>query len=299
MTQDNSSDLELKELHANGLQFSYLESGLPEQPLVIVLHGFPDTAWSFVELIHLIAAAGYRVVAPMLRGYTSGAVPVDGDYSVPTLGRDVVAIADALGAPKCYVIGHDWGAAAAYAAAGLHPERVERLVTVSVPHLRRFLFRPTVRQTKASHYIYKFQVPGWPERRIPKDDFSWLRALAESWSPGWQAPDAYFEPVRRTLSDPRLLRAALGYYRALPALYVDRTAWRHVFQPLRVPTQVIHGADDRCILPAAYRGAESLFPAGYRAVEMPGAGHFLHLEAPSRLAETIVDFLDAPSPAPE
>jgi pimeloyl-ACP methyl ester carboxylesterase len=277
----------------NGTELAYLQVAPPVAgaPLVVVLHGFPDTAWSFVPLLRDLATAGLPAVAPFLRGYPPSAVPADGDYSYPTLGRDVIGLADRLGAGELHIVGHDWGAVAAYSAAALRPDRVGRVVAAAVPHPRHFLLRPTPRQVRASHYIFRFQLPGWAERRIPRDDFAWLRRLAQSWSPGWPLPDRYFDPVKDAFAEPVRLKAALAYFRALPRLLVDPAGRRLLSRRIQVPTRVIYGTADRCILPRAFRGCEPMFAAQYELIGMPGVGHFMNLEAPGDFAALVVEFL--------
>ena len=110
---------------ANGLKFAYLEEGTG--PLVLMLHGFPDTAHTWDDLRSRIAAKGYRAVSPFMRGYHPTAIP-DRDADQETLARDALALVDALGASEAVVIGHDWGASAAYGAAALGPEQVNETV---------------------------------------------------------------------------------------------------------------------------------------------------------------------------
>src|SRR6201991_3918756 len=116
---------------ANGLRFAYLEEG--SGPLVLMLHGFPDTARSWDQLRPRIAAKGYRAVSPFMRGYHPSGIP-DRDPDQETLARDPLALIEALGATDAIVIGHDWGAAAAYGAAGLGQERVTKLFVLAIPH---------------------------------------------------------------------------------------------------------------------------------------------------------------------
>src|ERR1700690_4202016 len=116
---------------ANGLKFAYLEEG--SGPLVLLLHGFPDTAHTWDDLRPRIAAKGYRVVSPFMRGYRPSGIP-DRDADQETLARDALALIDALGEKSAAVVGHDWGAAAAYGAAALDPGRVNKLISVGIPH---------------------------------------------------------------------------------------------------------------------------------------------------------------------
>ena len=282
-------------IQANGLEFAYLEAlpatGAEQAPLVIVLHGFPDTAWSFAPLIDALADAGYRAIAPFMRGYAPTEIPADGDYSIPTLGQDVLALIEHFGVDRAYIVGHDWGAVTAYAAASLRPDRVRAIVTSAVPHLRRFLLRPSRAQLRASHYIWKFQLPLWAERVIREDDFAWLVDLARSWSPGWIPGDDYLVPLKANFADPARVKAAIGYYRALPATLFKRVAWQFLLQPIAVPTRVVIGERDACILRDTFTDAEHLFSAGYELVEMADVGHFMNLEAPEAFAAHVLDFL--------
>jgi pimeloyl-ACP methyl ester carboxylesterase len=147
-------------VRANEVDFAYFEAG--QGPLVLCLHGFPDTAWSFVPVLNRLAAGGYHAVAPFMRGYPPSELGPGGDYRIITLGRDALALIEALGAQRAFLVGHDWGAVAAYIAAALAPERIERMVTAALPHLHRFLFWPSLRQLKRSRYMGFPAKEDWP-----------------------------------------------------------------------------------------------------------------------------------------
>jgi pimeloyl-ACP methyl ester carboxylesterase len=283
-----AEELQPRYIRANGMEFAYLEAG--EGPLVLCLHGFPDLAWSLAGLVRALGAAGFHAVAPFMRGYAPSAVPDDRDYSGLALGRDVIALIEHFGAADAMVVGHDWGALAAYAAAALRPDRIKRIVTAAVPHPRRFLLRPSRPQLRASHYMFKFQLPGWPERRIRENDFAWLRDLARSWSPGWEPTEEYFGPVKAAFSDAARVKAALGYYRALPRTMLQRESWQFLLKPIYVPARVIRGDKDACILPATFLDQEHLFGDRYELVSLP-CGHFMHLELPQDFNQKVVEFL--------
>lgn len=282
-----------KWLRANGIEFACLEV-LPaggKGPLVLCLHGFPDTAWSFVPVLQRLAAAGYRAVAPFLRGYAPSSLAADGDYRITTVARDVIALIENLGACEADVVGHDWGAAASYIAAALHPGRVRKIVTAAVPHLRRFLLRPTPRQLYRSRYMGFFQLRGIAERRITASDYAWLRALIREWSPAWNFSGNDFAPLKAAFSDPQRLSAALAYYRAIPSTLADPQSWRLLFRPLTVPARVIRGADDGCIGREMFEDQARYFNAGYELVTLDGAGHFMHCEKPAEFAAAVIEFL--------
>lgn len=275
-------------VRANGLDFAYLERG--HGPLVLCLHGFPDTAWSFVPVLNRLAAAGYRAVAPFMRGYAPTSLPADGDYSMRALGRDVLALISALGEEQADLVGHDWGASAVYFAAAQEPQRIRRVVTAAVPHVRHFVLRPRWAQLLRSRYMAFFQLRGLPERRIRADDFAWLRGLIREWSPGWNFTEADFAPLCAGFSDPLRLAAALGYYRAMPRGLVDRESWRLLLKPLQVPARVIRGARDGCIGAEMFEGQEDCFAAGYELVTMQDAGHFMHCENPEEFSRHVLEF---------
>jgi pimeloyl-ACP methyl ester carboxylesterase len=260
-------------------------------PLVLCLHGFPDTAHSFAPVLGRLAQAGYRAVAPFMRGYAPSGLAADGDYRPTALAGDVIGLIDALGERRAYVVGHDWGAVATYTAAAQAPERIIAVVTAAVPHLRRFLLRPTLRQLARSRYIGFFQLPRIPEARIVRDDFSWLRALIRSWSPRWGYTEADLAPILATLSQPEHCAAALAYYRALPKALAARRNWKLIFDPLPVPAKVICGADDGCIGAEMFDDQAQCFGAGYELVRIEGAGHFMHCEQPLRFADEVLDWL--------
>jgi pimeloyl-ACP methyl ester carboxylesterase len=281
-----------KWIRSNGLDFAYLEAGDEKAPLVLCLHGFPDTAWGFAPILPQIAAAGFRAVAPFMRGYAPTGLAPDSDYSMLSLGRDVLALIEDFGHKQAFVIGHDWGAVATYAAAILRPDRVTRIVTAAVPHMRRFLLHPTRAQLKRSHYIFRFQAPFWPERTLPRDDFAWIeKELIQRWSPGWRYAAADLAPLKAGFAEPGRLQAALAYYRAIPRVLTERSLWNAVMRPVQVPAKIIYGTEDGCIGPEMFTKQEKLFPAGLDVSVFQGAGHFMQWEQPERFAQAVVEFL--------
>ncbi|MEW6166943.1 MAG: alpha/beta hydrolase [Pseudomonadota bacterium] len=276
-------------VRARGIGLACLEQG--QGPLVLCLHGFPDTAHSFEPLLARLAQDGYHAVAPFLRGWLPSGLAADGDYRITTIADDVVELIGALGARRAHLIGHDWGAVASYIAAARHPDRVGAVVTAAVPHLRRFLLRPTLRQLHRSRYMGFFQLPRIPERRIAAHDFAWLRRLVREWSPRWGFTDADLAPVVASLAIPERRAAALAYYRSLPRVLADPRNWPALLRPLPVPAKVIWGADDGCIGAEMFEDQAHCFGAGYVPVRIDGAGHFMHREQPGRFADEVAAFL--------
>jgi len=280
-------------VRANGLDFSILEAG--EGPLVLCLHGFPDTAWNMRSTLSALAASGYRAVAPFMRGYAPTSMAPDDDYRATTLARDVLALIDALGEKRAFIVGHDWGAVTAYIAAATEPGKVRGIVTAAIPHLRRFLLRPTLKQLYRSRYIGFFQLRGIPERRIVADDFRSLRELIRRWSPHWNFTEEEFAPLKSGFSDPVRLRAALAYYRDLPKTLINPENYSLIFNKLPVPARVICGTDDGCIGAEMFKDQAYCFGAGYELVIMQGAGHFMQCEQPEQFARHVLEFLDRES----
>ena len=121
-------------VEARGMTIAWLEAG--EGPLVVLVHGFPDTADSWRPTLAGLAEAGFRVVAPFTRGIAPTTSPPKGDYASITMAEDILALLDALGEERCMLVGQDWGAMFSYIAANLAPERIAKLVTVAIPHPR-------------------------------------------------------------------------------------------------------------------------------------------------------------------
>jgi pimeloyl-ACP methyl ester carboxylesterase len=279
----------IRRIRVRNIDLACLDVG--RGPLVLCAHGFPDTAHSFAPVLERLAQAGYRAVAPFMRGYAPSALAADGDYRPTALAGDLIGLIDALGERRAYLVGHDWGAVATYTAAAQSPERIIAVVTAAVPHLRRFLLRPTLRQLMRSRYIGFFQLPRIPESRIARDDFAWLHALIRSWSPRWGYTEADLAPLLASLSQQEYRAAALTYYRALPRALVDREAWKLIFTPLPVPAKVICGVDDGCIGAEMFDDQAQCFGAGYELTRIDGAGHFMHCEQPLRFANEVLDWL--------
>jgi pimeloyl-ACP methyl ester carboxylesterase len=266
----------VKRISANGLSFAYFEDGAG--PLVLLLHGFPDTPHTWDGVRPKLAAAGYRAVSPFMRGYTPTDIPADARYDADTLGRDALALIAALGAERAIVIGHDWGAVAGYSAAGLAPERLTQLVTLAIPHPASIL--PTPRVLWSVRHFFTLRRRHAAER-VRAHGFAYVDELYRRWSPAWAVPDDATRAVKDVFSDPAALDAALAYYRALRPV-LSRAQRRRV----RVPTVTFAGDTD-IVEAAAFSRARRRFAAPYQVVHLPG-GHFLHREHPERFAEELL-----------
>lgn len=177
------TEFETGSIEANGLTFHYLEAGAG--PTVLALHGFPDHPRSYRHQMPALAAAGYRVVAPYMRGYAPTEAPEGSYFGVPALAADAVALAAALSDDPVVLIGHDWGAAAAHTAAALAPERFSKLITIAVPYGPAFTqsLVTSPLQQRRSWYMFFFQLP-FAEAAVAHDGFAFIERLWRDWSPG-------------------------------------------------------------------------------------------------------------------
>lgn len=287
----------LRSLLAGGFEFGVLEAGPPSGPLALCLHGFPDTAFTWRHLLGPLADAGYHAVAAFLRGYHPTAIPPDGHYQTGALVADAVALHESLGGDeRAVLIGHDWGAFAAYGAAAFAPDRWARVVGSAVPPLaalaRGFL---SFDQLKRSWYIFFFQGP-LAESAVAMDDYAFIERLWADWSPGY---DAGFdvEGVRKALATAENLTAAIGYYRAMfdldlhsPDLAAEQAA---TAAPVHQPALYVHGSDDGCMGADLISPDEVLgcFGPGSKVAIIESAGHFSHLERPAEVNDHILAFL--------
>jgi pimeloyl-ACP methyl ester carboxylesterase len=284
-----------------GLSVAALTWGPDDGPLALVLHGFPDTAWTWRHVGPRLAGAGWRVVAPFSRGYAPSGLPADGSYQLGALVHDVVGLHAAL-RPKGdpLLIGHDWGAMTAYSVSAFAPDLFPRIVAMSVPPLPTLqrVFRGPgatrlgLRQARCSWYIAANQIPGLSERAFRP----LVRRLWADWSPGYDAEDD-LQHVAAALPDVARRRAAISYYRAMAQPW--RRSARYAAEQASflaapsVPTLYLHGDRDGALLPDVGAEVGADLAPGSRAMMVAGAGHFLQLEQPSTVAEAILRF--APS----
>ncbi|MDO9409794.1 alpha/beta fold hydrolase [Patulibacter sp.] len=276
---------------AGDVELALVERG--EGPLVVVLHGFPDSVWSMVPLCETLAAAGFRAVAPAMRGYGPSSLPPGRSTTLLELAGDVLAIADALGEEELMVVGHDWGAGTAHTVATLAPHRVRRIVMAGLPHAHTVLTKPSAKQLWRSRYMLQFQVPGLPERIIRRDGLRWIDDLVRRWSPGWDPTPDQLATIRSGLEGQGRLSAALGYYRGIPRTIADAEARRIALGRVPVPTLVVRGLADACMGAEKFDDLEDRFPGGLRVASLPGVGHHMHVEAPGPFAELVLEHLTA------
>ncbi len=275
--------VEHKTVQANGLRFAYLEQG--SGPLVMLVHGFPDTAHTWTDVMPAIADAGFRAVAPFTRGYAPTEIPADGAYDSETLAKDLLGLIDALGDGKpAVLVGHDWGASAAYSAAALAPEKIRLLVPMAIPHPGAL--KPTPSLVWKVRHFFSLRKPD-AAAKVMANDFAYVDELYRRWSPTWKnIPAAETAHVKEIFRDPACAAAACGYYRAQG--YGLRTPPSQKLQ-VTVPTVAFAGIHDM-VAPRLYEKARHKFTASYEVVQVPG-GHFMHREHPEEFRTELVRVL--------
>ncbi len=274
------------------VRLHYVEAG--EGPLVVLLHGFPQTHHMWRFQIPALVEAGFRVVAPDMRGYNLSDKP-DGveKYRVHKLARDVEHLILHLGEEKAAVVGHDWGAIVAWFVAMQYPERVEKLGILNVPHPARFFFDGFTmpKQLLKSSYMFFFQLPRLPEKAVSANDFAALRA---GFRTNTVRPEAISEEDAEhyveAISRPGALTATINYYRALFRYPFDMQA---LLKKIETPTLVIWGEQDVFLSPELAE-PRPLWVPKLRVERLPDASHFVAEDRPDRVNALLLELLREP-----
>lgn len=268
----------------DGLVLDVTSGGPADGPPVVLLHGFPQDATSWDALTPALHAAGYRTLAPDQRGYSPRARPVGVEhYRLRRLVDDVLAVMDAADAERAHVVGHDWGAAVAWAAAAWHPERVRTLTALSVPHPRAMTAAAARGQALRSWYFLLFQPPGLGERLLAPGSRLWRAALTG-------LPEASQRRYTARMAEPGALTAALSWYRALVA---DRSDASVRVGHVTVPTLHVWGTRDPALGRAATLATAPFVTGPYRFEALVGAGHWLPETCADRMAPMLAEHLAA------
>lgn len=294
MTAVNQAMVEL-----TGGRFGYLHTGPPDGRLVLCLHGFPDGPETFSALGVRLASAGYRVVAPWLRGYSPSVV--GGSLDADSLAEDILELADVLANHGDFaVIGHDWGAVITWALLARNPQRLRCACVMSVAHPRtvaqHFLRAPVdlLRMRYAARLAMRsLGNPAWTSA-----DMSYIDELWKRWSPSYQLPATEQQRLHESLRGSGV--APFAYYRTIGQLLKDLrtgTGWPAANRRTTVPVMYLHGAEDGCLPASSARGLSARLAGPFASEVLGGAGHFLPREAPEQIFTRVLRWLAMYMPA--
>jgi len=268
-------------------------------PVVVLLHGFPEHWYAWRHQLSPLAEAGYRVVAPDMRGYNRSSAPAGVDsYSIDTLVTDVRELVGHLKAPTVDLVGHDWGGLVAWETAIREPDLLKRLAILNAPHpaaYRRAL-RRSPEQLLRSWYVFLAQVPWLPERLLEADGFRAVETmLSDTVEPDAFTPEE-IDRYRAAMARSESVSGPINYYRAQA-----RETLREDLQSLlpgqqrrdetiNVPTLVIWGEQDRALSIELLDGLEEWVP-DLTVRRLPTASHWVQADAPDRVTEELLTFL--------
>ena len=275
------------------VRLHYAECGSGDE-LVLLLHGFPECWYSWRYQLPVLGAQ-YQVVAPDMRGYNLSDKPsrVE-DYRIEILVDDVLGLIRHFGKEKALIVGHDWGAAVAWAVAQRHPEVVSKLVALQVPPPKAWQANFTLRQFLSSWYMFFFQLPRLPEWWARANDCARMERMYRetSFRPG-AFTDADLAVYREALTQPGALTSSLNYYRAnvFRSLFARKDKSGEGDQKICVPTLFIYGELDMAVLPSTVRGLERFVSAPYTELRIPDSGHWVQNEAVAEVNAALVKFL--------
>lgn len=283
-----------KTVNTPTLRIAYAERGVRDAATFLLLHGWPDDARTWDPVADRLAEEGYRVLCPYLRGFgptrfRDASVMVSGQISA--LGQDVVDFAEALELRDFVLVGHDWGARAAYVAAVLIPERIRALVTLSVGYGTNTPDQVvSFDQARQYWYHWYFALERGREA-LERDRRNFTRRLWRLWSPSWRFTDEEFEATAVSFDNPDWIDVTIHSYRhrwgyAQGDPRYDGLERRFATpEKVHVPALMLHGAEDGATLPETSAGKEAFFTGGYRREVLPGVGHFPQRECPQAVIE--------------
>jgi len=282
----------------NGVRLHYVEAEPPAgavpkgtAKVCLALHGFPEFWYSWRHQLPALAAAGFRALAPDLRGYNlSDKPPGVANYRLDHLVGDVAGLIRAAGRGRAAVVGHDWGGVLASAVAMQHPDLVERLIVLNAPHPAAMLRElRTPAQLRKSWYVFFFQLPRLPEWVFRRGDFALLeRTLRRDPIRPGVFTEEDIRLYKEALAQPGVLTAAINWYRAIFRRGLYRV--RREVRPVAAPTLLIWGEQDRYLGPRLLEGLEPWVP-NLHIERFPDASHWVHAEWPERVNRLMIDFL--------
>ena len=291
----------MRKIRTELLEIAFEEGGPKDGPAVMILHGWPDAPCGWDSIASRLQAEGWRTVIPYLRGsgptsFLSEETPRVG--SGVALAQDAIDLADALGLGRFAVVGHDWGARAAYTLAALFPERISSVSALALGYQPGGRFKvPSFEQSRKFWYQWFLCVDGGAEK-VREDPVGFARIQWETWSPEGWFDEVEFAKTAESFSNPDWVSITLNAYRARwrddevrDSRYEDGQRRLEKVELISAPTLMIQGVDDCCDPPSESEGLERYFAGGYHRLLLEGVGHFPHREAPDIVADLIVNHL--------
>lgn len=275
----------------NDITLHVVTAGKPEDPMMLFLHGFPESWYSWRHQIPYFASKGYFCVAPDMRGYNlSEKPPLKFDYTIDKLTADVKGLIHAYGKHKCVLVAHDWGGAIAWAFTQMFPEYVDRLVTLNMPYPSLFqkALRTNPNQIRRSWYIYFFQLPLLPERLLARGDYQIYKIFRKSMVNKDKISSEDEKYFKRSLSRPSALTAMLNYYRCI---FMFSNLKPKSTKPFTTPTLMIFGERDTAIGKELTYGTENYVKD--LTVRYLNASHWVQQDCPKEVNELMQDWLVA------
>jgi pimeloyl-ACP methyl ester carboxylesterase len=267
-----------KRVNVGAVTLHFIDEG--QGPAVLMLHGFPDSSYLWRKQVPALVAAGFRVIAPDLRGFGESDRPSDVDaYALGEVVQDLVGLLDNLGVERASVVGHDWGAATGWAVGIFAPQRLDRLVAISVGHPTSFA-AVGLEQLRKSWYIFLFLREGVEEALLANDG-RYFRLY-------WENED--LARSLREISRPGALTAGLNWYRANltpQSLLVPPPE----FPGVPGPVMGIYGSPDPYLTEEQMSGSGRYVDGPWRYERIEGVGHWIPTEAPEHLNRLLLDFL--------
>ncbi|MCJ8338078.1 MAG: alpha/beta hydrolase [Pseudomonadales bacterium] len=280
---NNHWESSINTFQSGSIRLAYQDVG--KGPLVVLLHGFPDTADTWEETQQILKTAGYRSCALHLRGYSPSDIPKDGEYGLATLVADTMKLVEHLGYQECILVGHDWGAMITYAAAILHPEKVTAIVTLAIPppkvshaNWRERLLRP--------HNVYL----GWGQLAhwwVKRNKHSAIDFFYRQWSPNWRVPVQHMSRIKKAFALPDRTAAAVDYY----AAPIGEKLASMINNPITQPALVLYGLDEPKVRLEMFSKAKSALSKGSVVIGFEGVGHWPHREQPEKFYKELLAFL--------
>jgi pimeloyl-ACP methyl ester carboxylesterase len=268
------------------VKLHYVEAG--DGPLVVLLHGFPEFWYGWRKQIEPLAAAGFRVVAPDLRGYNLSSRPEGVKaYDIEILATDIQGFIQEMGAPAALLVGHDWGGSVAWATAMSHPEVVDRLAILNAAHPRKLsqgLHHPS--QLRKSWYFFFFALPDLPEAVVHANDWHFFRHFLSDARPAFTKEDT--ERYIEAWSQPGAATGMINYYRS--SVRTPPKKAEAEIHPIKAPTLVIWGQEDRYLGEELAEPEHDDVPNLERVERIPDASHWVHHDAADRVNQLLIDF---------